>query len=293
MTSVAIPGVHYAQALSLPADESSVFAQAGRAGAVRLRCTPTNANLTLGQTERRRPADDPPLQCSRHRDGEHARAGHADARSGAFGAVPSVSSRRPSHGLFHARPVAALRRQQSRDQLRTAVDRRAGRHHPSLTFHWSGARTVSSIDLTPSSHAARPLQVKISSPSGHAVEPVPPARWRHHVPGDDHRQPDGPIREGGAADRPRARRPRPGSYFPVGVAGLRIPALGHVAATARQPRGRPAVRQWADRAGSMVAHSRRRCVGQCPTSRTSNPWASRSAALSRSPQATTSFGRGA
>ena len=231
LTSVAIPGVHYAQALSLPADESSIFAKRGGQVLFAFDAPLTNANLTLGQTN-----DDDPLMIRRF-------SAPATATVSMLGLVTPT----PGPGLSALLPSVSSSVQVTASSTLGQLPRFAasnlltgsglpwiagqGDNTPSLTFRWSGARTVSSIDLTPSSHAARPLQVKISSPSGHAVEPVPTHGGAITFPA---MTTDTLTVQFEKVARQIGHVPATSTRFvlPVGVAGLRIPALGHIAATA-------------------------------------------------------------
>jgi arabinofuranan 3-O-arabinosyltransferase len=230
LTSVAIPGVRYAQAMSLPTDEASTFAQRGNQVLFAFNSPVANANLSLGQSN-----DDDPLMIRRF-----------TAPATTKVSVLGLATPTPGPALSALLPAVSSTVQVTSSSTLGQLPRFAasnlvtgsgvpwiagqGDTHPSLTFSWTGARAVDSIDLTPSSHAARPLEVKISSPAGSAVERVPVhggaitfpamttdtltvrfvkvARKIGHVPATSARL-----------------------VLPVGVAQLSIPALGHVTAT--------------------------------------------------------------
>ncbi len=249
LTSVAIPGVHYAQALSLPADESSIFAKRGGQVLFAFDAPLTNANLTLGQTN-----DDDPLMIRRF-------SAPATATVSMLGLVTPT----PGPGLSALLPSVSSSVQVTASSTLGQLPRFAasnlltgsglpwiagqGDHAPSLTFRWSGARDGQL-------HRPDSFEPRRPATPGEDLEPQRPrrrtgahARWRHHVPGDDHRHPHGPVREGGAADRPRAR-----DLDQVRTSGRRRGAAhsrpwAHRRDCTRQPHGRPAVWQWADRAG--------------------------------------------
>jgi arabinofuranan 3-O-arabinosyltransferase len=230
LTSVAVPGVHYVQALRAPADESSAFAQRGGQVVFAFNSPLTNANLTLGQIN-----DDDPLMVRKFTAPASTNVSMLGqvtpmAGAGLSALLPPVTS---NVRVTASSTLGQLPRFDSTNLLTGSGQpwiAGQGDTHPSLTFTWSAARTVSSVVLTPSSHAARPLAVKISSPTGQALERVPSdggtitfppmttntltvqfvkvARKIGHVPANATR-----------------------FVLPVGVAHLRIPALGLVTAT--------------------------------------------------------------
>jgi arabinofuranan 3-O-arabinosyltransferase len=230
LTSVAIPGVHYAQALSTPADESSAFAQRGGQVVFAFDSPVTNANLTLGQTN-----DDDPLMVRRFKAPASTKVsmlGQATPNPGtALNALlPAVTS---SVKVTASSTLGQLPRFDATNLI-TASGRPwiagQGDAQPSLTFSWSGDRTVSSIVLKPSSDAARPIGVNISSPSGQILERVPAHGGTISFPP---MTTDTLTIQFVKVARTIGHVPASGTRFvlPVGVARLSIPALGHVTAT--------------------------------------------------------------
>ncbi len=230
LTSVAIPGVHYTPALSMPADESTVFAQRGGQVVFAFDSPLTNANLTLGQTN-----DDDPLMVRRF-NAPAATAvsmlGQATPTPGAAlnALLPTVTSnvRVTASSTLGQLPLFDA------TNLLTSSGRPwisgQGDAQPSLTFSWSGAKTVSSLDLTPSRSAARPIEVKISSPAGQVLERVPA---RGGVVSFPPTTTDTLTVQFVKVARQIGHVPASGTRFvlPVGLARLTIPALGPVTAT--------------------------------------------------------------
>lgn len=231
LTSVGIPGVHYAQALSVPSDESSAFAQRGGQVMLAFEAPLANPNLTLGQSN-----DDDPLMIRRF-------SAPASATVNMLGQVTPT----PGPALSALLPTVSSSVQVTSSSALGQLPRFAasnlltasglpwiagqGDDRPSLTYRWSGARAVSSIDLTPSNDAARPLEVKISSPSGEAVERVPAHGGTIAFPP---MTTDTLTIKFVKVTRKIGHVPATSTRFvlPVGVARLSIPALGHVTATA-------------------------------------------------------------
>ena len=231
LTSVAIPGVHYAQALSVPTDESSAFSQRGGQVLFAFDSPLANADLMLGQNN-----DDDPLMIRRFSAPATATVSMVGLATPTPG--PALSALLPSVNSNVQVTASSTLGQLPRfaaDNLLTGSGlpwiAAQGDNSPSLTFRWPGPRTVSSIDLTPSSDAARPLRVKISSPSGHSVERVPVHGGVITFPA---MTTDSLTIQFVKVARKIGRVPASSTRFvlPVGVAGLSLPALGHVAATA-------------------------------------------------------------
>ena len=230
LTSVAIPGVHYAQALSTPADESTAFAQRGGQVVFAFDSPVTNANLTLGQTN-----DDDPLMVRRFNAPASTTVtmlGQATPTPGTAlrALLPAVTS---NVQVTASSTLGQLPRFDATNLLTASGQpwiAGQGDSQPSLTFSWTGTRTVSSIHLTPTSNAARPLEVEISSPTSQFLVSVPRHGGTLTFPP---MTTDTLTVQFVKVARTIGRVPASGTRFvlPVGVAGLSIPALGHVTAT--------------------------------------------------------------
>ena len=230
LTSVDIPGVHYTQALRIPADESSSFSDRGGQVVLAFNAPLANANLDLGQAN-----DDDPLMVRRFSAPAAMKVdmlGLATPTPGpALSAlIPSVSS---SVQITSSSALGQLPRFNANNLLTASgLPWIAGQGdaQPSLTIRWTGERAVSSIVLTPTSHAARPLEVEVSSTVGHAFERVPARGGTISFPP---MTTDSLTIRFVKVARKIGRVPATSSRFvlPVGVRQLNIPALGHVAAS--------------------------------------------------------------
>ena len=230
LTSVSIPGVRFAQALRLPADEVSSFATRGGQVSFAFDAPVTNANVDLGQAN-----DDDPLMVRRFSVPAAATftmIGQATPSPGpALAAlIPSVSS---SVHITSSSVLGQLPRFNGSNLLTQSGQpwiAGQGDSHPSVTVSWSGNRTVDSIVLKPTAQAARPLRVEVSSSAGRAVEAVPMQGGVVRFP---------PMttdsitigfvkvtRQVGQVPVSRTR-----IALPVGVEQLSIPALGPIAAS--------------------------------------------------------------
>ncbi len=232
LASVGVPGVRFQWALRLPSDGAAAAAASPSGSLVYSFSSPLpNPNLYLGTTQ-----DDDP-QMTRWFDVPRATP---LTLTGTVSPVPGAA-------LDALLPAVTSPVQVSASSTLDNLPRFAatnllggtglpwiaglGDTQPSLTLHWLGARSVSSLVLEPTAEAAAPRQVEIIGPSTAVVRTVPAAggtlafpamvtdtltiRFLHAAPKVD-------------------RVPASGLAFfaPVGLQALQIPALGKVPAPA-------------------------------------------------------------
>ena len=173
LTSVAIPGVHYVPALRVPDDEATAFVGRGHQVALSFSAPVTDPNFELGQA-----TDDDPLMVRRF-DAPAATTltmlGQVTPSPGP--ALSSLLAQQTGQVQVTSSSVLAHLPRYSANNLVTDSNSpwiaAQGDSRPSLTFRWSGQRSVSSITIAPTSQGARPLLVRISNPTGSFLEPVP------------------------------------------------------------------------------------------------------------------------
>lgn len=228
LASVGVPGVRFQWALRLPSDGAAAAAASPSGSLVYSFSSPLpNPNLYLGTTQ-----DDDP-QMTRWFDVPRA------TQLTLTGTVSPL----PGAALDALLPAVTSPVQVSASSTLDNLPRFAatnllggtglpwiaglGDTEPSLTIHWSGARSVSSLVLEPTTEAAVPRQVEIIGPSAAVVRTVPAGGGTLHFPAmvTDTLT----VRFLHAA--PKVDRvPASGLAFfaPVGLRALRIPALGNV-----------------------------------------------------------------
>jgi arabinofuranan 3-O-arabinosyltransferase len=230
LTSVNIPGVDYVPALRVPNDETSSFEHGSNRLVYSFSAPMTNAELSLGEI-----SDDDPLmvrQFSVPQSTNLTMFGQATPAPGtALSALlPRVTS---SVQVTSSSLLGNLPRFAASNLITGSAQpwiAGQGDAKPSVTFSWSGDRTVSSIVLKPTSQAARPREVIISSPAGRVTESVPKKGGTiNFTP----MATDSLTVRFVKVNRQIGRVPASGTriVLPVGVKKLSIPALGSVTAT--------------------------------------------------------------
>ncbi|MHB1585123.1 MAG: alpha-(1-_3)-arabinofuranosyltransferase domain-containing protein, partial [Acidimicrobiales bacterium] len=249
LSSVAVPGVHFQQALRLPADEVAAFAAgsssasgstgAGRDVVYSFSAPVANANLDLGLTD-----GTAPVMVRRFTVPRTLRLSFAGTVVPQPGAALDALLPAPS-GPLRVTATSTLQNlpRFGPANLVTATGRPwiagLGDPRPALTLRWSSQRTVRSLVLRPTAEAARPLRVAVSSPAGRAVVHVPAGGGTVRFP---------PMTTDTltvtflASTTQVDRVPASRSPFdaPVGLRALAVPALGHLPAAA-PPHGRVAL----------------------------------------------------
>lgn len=250
LSSVTIPGVHFQQALRLPADEAAAFAGGsspppgatgggpGRDVVYSFSAPAADANLDLGLTDG---AD--PVMVRRFTVPRTVRLSFAGTVVPQPGAALDALLPAPS-GPLQVTASSTLQNlpRFGAGNLVTATGRPwiagLGDPRPALALRWVGARTVRSLVLRPTSEAARPLRVAVSSPAGRAVVNVPADGTVSFPPMTTDTLTVTFLSSTTKVDLVPASR----TAFdaPVGLRALAVPALGHLPATP-PPHGRVAL----------------------------------------------------
>lgn len=230
LTSITIPGVHYVPALRVPSDEASSLTGSGHDFALAFSAPVTAPNFELGQAN-----DDDPLMVRRF-DAPAATTltvlGEATPNPGpALNALlPQVTS---SVSVTSSSVLGSLPRYSATNLVTGSHSpwiAAQGDSRPSLTFRWSGQRSVSSVTITPTAQAARPTEIRITSPAGRALVAVPAHGGTVSFPPMNT---DSLTIRFVKVARTIGSVPATGTriVLPVGVAQLSIPSLGSVSGT--------------------------------------------------------------